>query len=320
MALSLALMVLDHRGAHVAGLRKIIATAVSPVFYIASAPADLYKWFAESFQSRDALLRENRRLQDEQFSYRTQLQRLVALESENARLRALLQSARKIRGERKVAEVISVDLDAREQQILVNLGSDDGIFVGQVVLDAFGVMGQVVEVTGQHARVLLLTSSRHALPVRVERTGFNAIAQGTGSLNRLRLAFVPNTTDIREGDLLVSSGMGERFPDGYPVGEVVAINRDPSEPYAEIDVVTAARMERSGEVLLIWPAKNWLPGSEAAAPEAGAADARASEAHASGTRTNDMRTAPTGAMATGTEAPGHAPTTTPAHTGAEVAR
>lgn len=261
MALALVLMVLDHRGDHVSGIRSALATAITPVLYVASVPTSLYNWFTDTVASRAELQRENEQLKHEQFSYRTQLQRLTALEAENARLRGLLSSARKTRGKRMIAEVINVDLEPTEQQVLINKGSNDGVYEGQVVLDAFGVLGQVTEVAATTARVLLLTDSRHAIPVRVERTGFNAIAEGTGAMNRLRLNFVPNTTDIREGDLLVSSGLGERFPDGYPVGQIEVIRRDTGEAYAEIDVVTAARMERSGEVMLLWPPQTWQPTS-----------------------------------------------------------
>ncbi|NQD39007.1 rod shape-determining protein MreC [Permianibacter sp. IMCC34836] len=272
-ALALLLMVLDHRGDHVAGIRSALATSITPVFYVASVPTSLYNWFTQTVASRAEMQRENEQLKQEQFSYRTQLQRLTALEAENARLRGLLSSARKTRGKRMIAEVINVDLEPTEQQVLVNKGSQDGIYEGQAVLDAFGVLGQVIEVAATTSRVLLLTDSRHAIPVRIERTGFNAIAEGTGAMNRLRLNFVPNTTDIREGDLLVSSGLGERFPDGYPVGQIEAIRRDTGEAYAEIDVVTAARMERSGEVMLLWPPQTWQPASS----EAGVAPSSASD-------------------------------------------
>lgn len=259
-------MVLDHRGNHVAGIRAALATTITPVLYLASAPTAIYGWFTSTVASRAELLQENEQLKHEQFSYRTQLQRLTALEAENARLRGLLSSARKTRGKRMIAEVINVDLEATEQQVLINKGGNDGVYEGQAVLDAFGVLGQVTEVAATTSRVLLLTDSRHAIPVRVERTGFNAIAEGTGAMNRLRLNFVPNTTDIREGDLLVSSGLGERFPDGYPVGQIEVIRRDTGEAYAEIDVVTAARMERSGEVMLLWPPQTWQPQSTGVAP------------------------------------------------------
>lgn len=302
--LALVLMVLDHRGDHVAGIRSTLATTITPVLYIASLPTSLYGWFTDTVVSRAELQRENEQLKHEQFSYRTQLQRLTALEAENARLRGLLSSARKTRGKRMIAEVINVDLEPTEQQVLINKGSNDGVYVGQAVLDAFGVLGQVTEVAASTARVLLLTDSRHAIPVRVERTGFNAIAEGTGAMNRLRLNFVPNTTDIREGDLLVSSGLGERFPDGYPVGQIEVIKRDTGEAYAEIDVVTAARMERSGEVLLLWPPQTWQPSSDSALPNRDQPAGPSSAVAPAGSHTGSVPAA----------APTNAPTSTPKST------
>ncbi|MFZ5843525.1 MAG: rod shape-determining protein MreC [Pseudomonadota bacterium] len=302
--LALVLMVLDHRGDHVAGIRSTLATTITPVLYIASLPTSLYGWFTDTVASRAELQRENEQLKHEQFSYRTQLQRLTALEAENARLRGLLSSARKTRGKRMIAEVINVDLEPTEQQVLINKGSNDGVYVGQAVLDAFGVLGQVTEVAASTARVLLLTDSRHAIPVRVERTGFNAIAEGTGAMNRLRLNFVPNTTDIREGDLLVSSGLGERFPDGYPVGQIEVIKRDTGEAYAEIDVVTAARMERSGEVLLLWPPQTWQPSSDSALPNRDQPAGPSSAVVPAGSHTGSVPAA----------APTNAPTSTPKST------
>lgn len=304
VVLALVLMVLDHRGDHVAGIRTTLATTITPVLYIASLPTSLYDWFTDTVASRAELQRENEQLKHEQFSYRTQLQRLTALEAENARLRGLLSSARKTRGKRMIAEVINVDLEPTEQQVLINKGSNDGVYVGQAVLDAFGVLGQVTEVAASTARVLLLTDSRHAIPVRVERTGFNAIAEGTGAMNRLRLNFVPNTTDIREGDLLVSSGLGERFPDGYPVGQIEVIKRDTGEAYAEIDVVTAARMERSGEVLLLWPPQTWQPSSDSALPNRDQPAGSSSALVPAGSNTGSVPTA----------VPTNAPTSTPKST------
>lgn len=247
-------MVVDHHNNSLSGIRRGLMTLLSPVFYLADAPSTAYASMSSTLASRADLQREVQKLRDEQFLFRTQLQRLVSLESENARLRGLLSSARKTRGKRMVAEIINVDLEPSEQQVLLNRGSNDGVYVGQAVLDAYGVLGQVIEVTYNNARVLLLTDSRHAVPVKIERTGFNTIAEGSGALNRLRLKFVPNTTDLKVGDILISSGLGERFPDGYPVGEVAIVNRDPSEAYADVEVTTAAHMERSGEVLLLWPA------------------------------------------------------------------
>lgn len=263
MVLATILMVADHKGEHVSGVRKAIGTALTPVLFVAQAPNAFYQWFSEIITTRETLVRENKALQDELFLQQTQVQRLVSLEAENARLRNLLGAARKTRGKRLVAEIIDVDLDSVTQQVLLNRGQQDEVFVGQAVLDAYGVLGQVVEVSHFASRVLLLTDARHAMPVRIERTGFNAIIEGAGARNRLKLRYVPDNSDVREGDLLVSSGLGQRFPDGYPVGQIESIRRDTGESYADITVLTAARMEHSGEVMLLWPTTPWRAGSSA---------------------------------------------------------
>ena len=267
IALAAVLMIADHRGEHVSGVRRVIATALTPVLYVAQAPNAFYSWFSEVVTSRETLVRDNSLLKDQLFLQQTQLQRLVALEAENARLRNLLGAARKTRGKRLVAEIIEIDLDNVTQQIVLNRGQKDGVFVGQAVLDAHGVFGQVVEVSPFISRVLLVTDLRHAIPVRVERTGFNAIAEGAGALNRLKLRFVPDNADVRVGDLLVSSGLGERFPDGYPVGQIESISKDTGESYADVTMISAARMEHSGEVMLMWPSTGWQSSAESQAAQ-----------------------------------------------------
>lgn len=258
--LATALMIADHKGQHVSFVRQAIGTALSPVVYLAQAPNAFFNWFSEVITARETLMRENKSLKDELFLQQTQVQKLVALEAENARLRNLLGAARKTRGKRLVAEIINVDFASAAQQVMINRGTEDGAFIGQAVLDAYGVLGQVVDVSQYTSRVLLLTDARHAIPVRIERTGFNAIVEGAGALNRLKLRYVPDNADVREGDLLVSSGLGQRFPDGYPVGQIDTIRRNTGESYADITVLTAARMEHSGEVMLLWPAEPWQPG------------------------------------------------------------
>ncbi len=135
---------------------------------------------------------------------------------------------------------------------MINKGSSSGVFVGQPVLDAKAVMGQVVRVTPGSATVLLITDSAHALPVQVNRNGLRTIAEGTGFVNRLQLPHLPNNADIREGDLLVTSGLGGHFPPGYPVAEVTEVKREPGKPFSTIIAAPSAHLERTREVLLVW--------------------------------------------------------------------
>ena len=180
------------------------------------------------------------------------LQQLGALAAENVRLRQLLNSAKIISDRVLVAELISVSPDPLIHSVTLNKGSADGVYAGQPLLDAHGLMGQVTEVGEFQSRALLITDATHALPVQVNRNGVRAIIEGVGDLYRLDLRHLANTVDIREGDLLVSSGLGQRFPVGYPVAEVVSVERDPGQPFAQVQVRPKAQLNRSRHVLLVF--------------------------------------------------------------------
>jgi len=252
MVLSGVFMFADHRGQHLSALRNFLSTFLTPLVYIADLPGEVALWSGDRIRSRDELFKENQSLKDEVFILRTQLQKLVALKAENAQLRNLLGTEKKVEGRRLVAEIINVAPDAATHEIIINKGQLDDVYLGQAVLDANGMMGQVTEVRTLTSQVLIITDPRHAIPVRVERSGERSIALGTGK-DYLNLQYVRNTADIRVGDLLLSSGIGERFPDGYPVATVVNIIRDPGAPYAMIEASPEAHLARTGQVLLIWP-------------------------------------------------------------------
>ncbi len=251
--LSAILMFFDHRGQHLNALRNFLSTFLTPLVYVADMPGELALWSGERIRSRDELFQENQSLQDEVFILRTQLQKLVALKAENAQLRNLLGTEQKVEGRRLVAEIINVATEPSVHEILINKGSRHGVYSGQAVLDAYGVMGQVIDVSAFTSRILLITDPRHAIPVRDERSGERSIALGNGQLDYLTLQYVRSTADIQVGDLLLSSGIGERFPDGYPVATVTEVNKQPGEPYMDITAATKAHLARTGQVLLIWP-------------------------------------------------------------------
>jgi rod shape-determining protein MreC len=185
----------------------------------------------------------------------SRLQRFAVLEAENRRLRELLASS--LRHEQKVlvAELLAVELQPFRRQIVIDKGRRQGAYSGQPIADARGIMGQITHVGPFSSTVLLITDPSHALPVEVNRNGVRAIAIGTGDSNMLRLEHVPTNADIREGDLLVSSGLDGRFPPGYPVGLVSEVVLETGEAFARVLVRPAARLERSREVLMIWPYK-----------------------------------------------------------------
>jgi len=256
MALSLLLMVLDHRQHHLDTVRRVIGVAVYPIQVIVDAPFRLWEWLAESTADRNELQLEVGRLQAERLLTRARLQQLTTLRAENDRLRDLLEARTQIRDEIRVAEIMAVDANPYRHNILIGIGSRDGVYDGQAIIDADGVIGQVLETGLANSQAILISDPSHALPVEVNRNGLRTIANGTGEFDRLDLPFLPNNADIREGDLLVTSGLGGAFPAGYPVAVVSSVNRMPQAPFADVTAVPSSALDQVREIMLIWSAKN----------------------------------------------------------------
>lgn len=250
--LSVVLMVIDARFAALQPLRAQLGLLLTPLYYVAEVPARTWDTFHQLTSSRAELIAENERLRAESLLIQRQLQKLASLTEQNVRLRELLNSSSLVDERVLVAELIGVDPNPFTQRLMINKGERDGVFLGQPVLDASGLMGQVVEVMPHTARVLLITDAAHSLPVQVNRNGLRAIAAGTGNNEYLELRYVGDTADIRVDDILVSSGLGQRFPAGYPVGRVVAVDRDPGHPFAEVKVAPTAQLNRSRYMLLVF--------------------------------------------------------------------
>ncbi|HEY0721349.1 MAG TPA: rod shape-determining protein MreC [Gammaproteobacteria bacterium] len=267
--LSLLIMFLDHRQHHLEAIRAGLSVLIYPLQYAVSVPSRLSIWAESSLSTRNSLIDENRALRERLLEQEIRLLKLAALESENVRLRALLQSANRNWERVSIAELLSVDFDPFKRQILLNKGSNDGVVEGHPLLDAQGVMGQVIHVSPLTSTAMLITDPSHAIPVQVNRNGLRAIALGTGAADRLDIPHIPNNADIEVGDLLISSGLAHRFPVGYPVAEVVAVERDPRQPYARIVARPTARLEQAREVLLVWGADEMAttpPAGETTAP------------------------------------------------------
>ncbi len=237
------------------GVRAWLETAASPVYWVAETPMRVVEWGREHLVTRATLLEENARLSQENLILQGRSQQMASLQAENVRLRALLNSSAMLRDDVLVAELIGVSPDPERHQLVLNKGSDDGVFLGQPLLDADGLLGQIVEVAPKMSRALLITDATHSIPVQVNRNGVRAIAEGTGSLSALEVYHVSATTDIREGDLLVTSGLGGRFPAGYPVAVVSSVHRDPGQAFARITAAPTAALDRSRHVLLVFTAK-----------------------------------------------------------------
>lgn len=191
-------------------------------------------------------------LHRENLLLKARLQQFEALEAENARLRDLLGSSLDVSERVLIAEIMAVELAPYRQQVMVNKGTNSGVFVGQPVLDANAVMGQVIRANPLSSVVLLITDADHALPVEINRNGLRTIAAGTGLSQDLDLLYIPKNADIQVGDLLVTSGMDGRFPSGYPVARVKTVRQDPDNPFTTVIAEPTARLDRSREVLLVW--------------------------------------------------------------------
>lgn len=249
---SVLLMFLDHREHHLEAVRNALAVAVYPVRLAVDLPSRGLSWLAESVSSRGRLLDENRRLREERLEFLARLQRMEAVQAENTRLRALLDSAPRVSDRILVANILSVDLDPFQHRLVIDKGSSDGAYVGQAMLDAGGIVGQITRVEPWSSEAILISDPSHATPVEVNRNGLRTIALGTGDSSHINLPFLPNNADIRVGDLLVSSGLGGAFPPGYPVARVESIDRLPGEPFAHVIAEPTGSLNREREVLLVW--------------------------------------------------------------------
>ena len=253
-ALSILLLVIDHRNNHLDAARKAIGATVYPLRVVVDAPVTLWRWLGDTTSSRNELELENSRLNAERLLTRARLQRYAALEAENARLRSMLEAKTRVRDRVRVAEIMSVSSNPFRHVIVVDKGTRDGVFDGQALIDADGVVGQIIEAGVLSSQGILISDPDHALPVEVNRNGLRTIAVGTGEFDRLDLPFLPNNADIREGDLLVTSGLGGAFPAGYPVAIVNSIVRIPQEPFAAVAAQPSAALNQVREIMLIWSA------------------------------------------------------------------
>ena len=248
---SILVMLADARTQHLGIVRQTLGAAVYPLRLIVDAPSRLISWADHSTVSRETLQRENRRLQSERLLIEAELQKLTALEAENARLRDLLDARERVGSKVRVAEIMSVDANPYRHTLVINVGTAEGAYDGQAVIDAEGVVGQLIEPGLKTSQAVLISDPGHAIPVEVNRNGLRTIAFGTGEIDVLDLPFLPNNADIESGDLLVTSGLGGKFPPGYPVAVVSSVTRIPQEPFADVTAVPAATLNQVREIMLI---------------------------------------------------------------------
>lgn len=236
--------------------------------YAVNAPIEVVVNFTERLRSHQALALNNERLREENVHLRSRTQKYAALAHQNERLRNLLESSAEFSETVVGADVLAIETSPSARKIVISKGSRQGVYLGQPVVDAFGVLGQIVHLGPFSSTALLITDLVHATPVQINRTGLRAIAAGSTGGDELNLTFVPTNADIKTGDLVVTSGLGNRFPAGYPVGRVSAVEIDPGEPFARIIVAPSAQVNRAREVLLVWPqAQNPIDNLEVSSAE-----------------------------------------------------
>jgi rod shape-determining protein MreC len=252
VALGVALMVSDHRAGVLARVRQDATIAAQPVWWLASLPARLIASSEAAFSNQTRLNRQNVDLQQQLLLARARIEKLQSLSQENENLRGLLGGTRGDRLAVQLAGILDVDLDPVQQRIVLDIGANQGVHVGQIVIDAGGVLGQVIAVTPTSATALLITDPDAAVPVQAARSGLRLIVYGTGRSDRLTVPNIPQSGDIKVGDELITSGIGGRFPAGFPVGRVTGLSPDASHAFVAATVSPAARLDRSGSVLLVW--------------------------------------------------------------------
>ena len=232
--------------------RDVLYTAYSPIYAVANYPVLSREWLSRQSKSEAQLRRENTAMQAELLQAKVRLQKLSELSAENTRLRGMLDTPLIIDGRMEIAEVIGTDADPLRHIIVVNRGASNNLKVGQTVLDDKGIMGQIISVMPHSSRIMLLSDKEHSLSVRLERSGMRAIVSGTGDLGMLRMEYVPTSADIKVGEKVYSSGLGEHFPAGYLVGTVAKINRNNTGEFAHIDVLPAAQLAGSHHVVVLF--------------------------------------------------------------------
>ncbi|MFX2256642.1 rod shape-determining protein MreC [Acinetobacter variabilis] len=249
----LVVLFFDWRMPHVVQpARDVLYAAYNPIYAVASYPVLSREWLNQQTKSEAQLRRENTAMRAELLQAQVRLQKIAELSAENTRLRGLLDTSLILDGRMEIAEVIGTDADPLRHIIVINRGSNNKLKVGQTVLDDMGIMGQIIDVYPHSSRVMLLSDKKHSLSVRLEHTGMRAIVSGTGDLGRLKMEYVPTSANIKVGEKVYSSGLGQHFPAGYLVGTVSKVQRHNSGEFAQIDVVPAAQLAGGHHVVVLF--------------------------------------------------------------------
>ena len=270
------MLILGQKTDHLQTFKDGLSLIVHPVLLAIDVPNKSIRWIAENTADRAELLEQNNKLAAEALLLKARLQKFAAIEKENTRLHNLLESSYKIGEQFISASLIDVNLSANTRHIIIDKGHRFNLFEGQSVINEDGVIGQIIEVHPLSSRILLITDPNHAISVEINRTGLRTIATGSGALNMVNLPYLPHNTDIKPGDLLITSGLGGVFPMGYPVARVSKLTPSPGEAFMRAEATTIAKIDKTREVLLVWSNQQPVPllPSEPTTPQQNTNDAR----------------------------------------------
>lgn len=251
LILGVVLLFSEERSSTLASFRVSLSSILSPLYWVSHFPNHVSDLLTHQFAARSALLEENAQLRSQLFVLERRSQQLISLEVENSRLRQLLNATSALDDRFLAAELIGVNSDPFTHQVILNRGLRDGVHIGQPVIDAYGLIGQVIYVDAISSRVLLITDVNHSVPVQVNRNGVRSTVSGTGDMHEMKLLFVSDTADIVVGDLLVTSGLGGRFPQGFPVAEVTVVERSSGAQFMHVYARPIAELDRARHLLLV---------------------------------------------------------------------
>ena len=251
IVLSSVLMYQDYQGTYTIKLRSYLSASLYPIQYLINLPNNLQKSFYANFLNRGEIISQNQRLKEENLNLKSQMQQIYRLESENKRLYELIDSKPKTENTYLFADIVSTSKILNKHQILINRGSSDGVKLGSSIVNAEGIVGHVIRDQIFASEVLLISDLEHAIPVEIVRTGLRSIAIGTGEFNKLKINTLPTNSDIKKEDIIITSGLGDRYPEGFPVGTITEISREVGNPFLEVEVLPFANLKTINEVWVI---------------------------------------------------------------------
>ena len=249
--LSSVLMYQDYRGTYTVKLRSYLSASLYPIQYLINLPNNLQKSFYANFLNREEIVSQNQQLKEENLNLKSQMQQIYRLESENKRLYKLINSKPKTENTYLFADIVSTSKILNKHQILINRGSRNGIKLGSSIVNADGIVGHVIRDQIFASEVLLISDLEHAIPVEIVRTGLRSIAIGTGEFNKLRINTLPTNSNLQKDDIIITSGLGGRYPEGFPVGTITEISREVGSPFLEVEVLPFANLKTINEVWVI---------------------------------------------------------------------